>query len=209
MFFKIFKKLKEKRTNKKKLKNKRKEEKKLKKIEKKKEKEEIKKVYHTTKELLPLLCITENENFKCKEEYLDIFQIESMDINSMNDYDVRGYILSLAGLLKLYLDDMKIISMNFPANTQVQQNYVNKKIKECKNDIHLKFLKERLRQLEAIERIRTNREYYIMIYGATEEKLDKNKSTLISSSASIKINEIDIEKKIKIIKKLNNMNTKI
>lgn len=205
----MFKKIKEKKINKKEVKNKKREEKKAEKLKKKKEKEELRKIYHTTKELLPLLSVTEDENFKCKEEYLDIFQIESMDINAMNDYDVRGYILSLTNLFKLYLDDVKIISMNFPANTQVQQNYVSKKIKECKNEVHLKFLKERLRQLEAIERIRTNREYYIIIYGATEEELEKNKATLISSSASIKINEIETEKKIKILKKLNNMNSKI
>ncbi|WP_338631280.1 hypothetical protein [Clostridium baratii] len=205
----MFKKIKEKKINKKEVKNKKREEKKAEKLKKKKEKEELRKVHHTTKELLPLCSLTENENSKCKEEYLDIFQIESMDINAMNDYDVRGYILSLTNLFKLYLDDIKIISMNFPANTQVQQNYVSKKIKECKNEVHLKFLKERLRQLEAIERIRTNREYYIMIYGATEEELEKNKATLISSSASIKINEIGTEKKIKILKKLNNMNSKI
>ncbi|WWU65627.1 hypothetical protein QJR26_04495 [Clostridium baratii] len=205
----MFKKIKEKKLNKKEVKNKKREEKKAEKLKKKKEKEELRKVHHTTKELLPLLSVTGDENFKCKEEYLDIFQIESMDINAMNDYDVKMYILSLTNMLKIYLDDTKIISMNFPANTQVQQDYINQKIKECKNEVHLKFLKERLRQLEAIERIRTNREYYIMIYGATEEELEKNKSTLISCSASIKINEIETEKKIKILKKLNNMNSKI
>lgn len=205
----MFKKIKAKRINKKEIKKQRKEEKKLKKLEKKKKKEELKKVYYKTKELLPLLSVTEKENFKCKDEYLDMLQIESMDINSMNEYDIRAYILSLTSLLKIYLDDIKIISMNFPANTQIQQNYMNKKIKECNNDVHFKFLNIKKEQLEAIERIRTNREYYIMIYGQSEEELEKNKSMLFSSSASIKINEINIEKKIKILKKLNNMNSKI
>lgn len=202
-------KIKEKRINKKEIKNKIKEEKRLKKLEKKKEKEELRKVHHKVKELLPLCYVTEKDNFKCKEEYLDIFQIESMDINAMNEYDIKMYILSLTKILKTYIDDIKIISMNFPANTQVQQDYINKKIKECRNQVHLKFLNERKSQLEAIERIRTNREYYIIIYGETEAELEKNKVTLISSSASIRIGEIHLEKKIKIIKKLNNMNSKI
>lgn len=202
-------KINEKRINKKEIKNKIKEEKRLKKLEKKKEKEELRKVHHKVKELLPLCYVTEKDNFKCKEEYLDIFQIESMDINAMNEYDIKMYILSLTKILKTYIDDIKIISMNFPANTQVQQDYINKKIKECRNQVHLKFLNERKSQLEAIERIRTNREYYIIIYGETEAELEKNKVTLISSSASIRIGEIHLEKKIKIIKKLNNMNSKI
>lgn len=194
---------------KKEAKKQRKQEKKLKKLEIKKEKEELKKVFHKTKELLPLGAITENENFECKEEFLDIFQIESMDINSMNEYDIRLYILSLTNMLKMYLDDIKIISMNFPANTQKQQDYINKKIKNCNNEVHLKFLNQRKEQLEAIERIRSNREYYIMIFGDIEDNLEKNKTTFFNSCASIKINEISTEKKIKILKKLNNMNSKI
>ncbi|CAM2078515.1 MAG: hypothetical protein NSGCLCUN01_02711 [uncultured Clostridium sp.] len=202
-------KVKEKRKNKKEIKKKMKEEKLAKKLEEKNRKEEFKKIQHKVKEILPLCYVTEKDNFKCKEEYSDIFQIESMDINAMNDYDIKMYILSLTNMLKIYVDDIKIISMNFPANTQVQQDYVNKKIKECKNKVHLKFLQERLKQLEAIERIRNNREYYIEVYGTTEEELEKNKATLISSSASIRIYEIELDKKIKIKKKLNNMNSKI
>ncbi|MHC9416896.1 hypothetical protein ACY0IV_17485, partial [Clostridium perfringens] len=64
-------------------------------------------------------------------------------------------------------------------------------------------------QLEAIEKIRTNREFYIMIFGETEEELERNKKTLFSAASFIKILKLDDEKKIKILRKLNNMNTKI
>ena len=64
-------------------------------------------------------------------------------------------------------------------------------------------------QLEAIEKIRTNREFYIMIFGETEEELERNKKTLFNSASFIKILKLDDEKKIKILRKLNNMNTKI
>lgn len=186
-----------------------KEEKIQRKIDKKNKKEALKNIQHKTIELLPLVAMTEKKNFECKDEYLDIFQIRSVDTNAMNNYDTTIYILSLTNILKLYVDDIKIISMNFPANTQRQQDYINKKISNCKNTLHLKFLENRKMQLEAIEKIRTNREFYIMVFGETEDDLERNKKILFSAASSIKIVNIDDEKKIKILRKLNNMNTKI
>ncbi|HAT4093242.1 hypothetical protein ACSXBP_11405 [Clostridium perfringens] len=200
---------KEKRKVKKEFKVKKKEEKIQKKVDKKKRKEALKNIQHKTIELLPLVAMTEKRNFECKDEYLDIFQIRSVDTNAMNNYDTTVYILSLTRILKMYVDDIKVISMNFPANTQKQQDYINKKIANCKNELHLKFLKNRKMQLEAIEKIRTNREFYIMIFGETEEELERNKKTLFNSASFIKILKLDDEKKIKILRKLNNMNTKI
>ena len=199
----------EKRKIKKEIKMQKKEEKNKEKIYKKNRKEALKNIQHKTVELLPLVAMTENRNFECKDEYLDIFQIRSVDTNAMNNYDTTVYILSLTRILKMYVDDIKVISMNFPANTQRQQDYINKKIANCKNELHLKFLKNRKMQLEAIEKIRTNREFYIMIFGETEEELEKNKRTLFNSASFIKLLKLTDEKKIKILRKLNNMNTKI
>ena len=112
---------KEKRKVKKEFKVKKKEEKIQKKLDKKKRKEALKNIQHKTIELLPLVAMTEKRNFECKDEYLDIFQIRSVDTNAMNNYDTTVYILSLTRILKMYVDDIKVISMNFPANTQRQQ----------------------------------------------------------------------------------------
>ncbi|HHD2801429.1 TPA: hypothetical protein ACOTGQ_002735 [Clostridium perfringens] len=56
-----------------------KEEKIKKKIYKKNRKEALKNIQHKTIELLPLIAMTEKKNFECKDEYLDIFQIRSVD----------------------------------------------------------------------------------------------------------------------------------
>lgn len=193
-----------------------KEKKKNEKIKKKQDKEEKKKlvvedkkVFKETKDLLPTVSLTEYGYFKTKTGYLDILQIESIDIKSMNEVEYHTYILSFTNLLKSYTEDMKIISMNYPADTSKQQQYLNKKIVKCTNPNHMKFLEHRMKQLKTIEDKRTNREFFLMIFAKDEKELINNKEVALSSNRELQVFDIDIEKKIKIKKKLNNMNSKV
>ncbi|MEG1312869.1 MAG: hypothetical protein RSD40_00990 [Bacilli bacterium] len=138
-------------------------------------KKEDKKVYLETKDRLPIIALTEDGFFKSKTGYLDILQIESMDIKSMNGLEYNILLMDFTKLLKGYVEDMKIISMNYPANTQRQQEYLSKIIKGCKNEKHLGFLDHRMRQLKTIEEARSDREFYIMIFGKDEKEMFNSK----------------------------------
>lgn len=193
-----------------------KENKKNQKIIKKKEKEEQKKmlvedkkVFKETKDNISIVALSEYGYFKTKAGYMDLFQIESIDIKSMNEVEYNTLILSFTKLLKSYTDDMKIISMNYPSDTSRQQQYLNKIISNCNNENHMRFLEHRLRQLKTIEEKRTNREFFLMIFGRDDKEMINNRYIALTSSRELQVYEIDIDKKIKIIRKLNNMNSKV
>lgn len=186
-----------------------KEEKALEKEKKKDLEKTIKNVKQETIDMIPILELTEEEYFKTKTGFLDIVQVESMDIDAMNGVEANTTILSFTYLLKSYVDDMKIISMNFPTNTLTQREYLSRAIRVCKNREHLHFLNNRMSQLEAIEKLRSNREFFIMIFSETEREMESNRSNILNNFKKIKVFEVDVEKKVKILKKLNNMNSKI
>ena len=77
-----------------------KENKKNQKIIKKKEKEEQKKmlvedkkVFKETKDNISIVALSEYGYFKTKAGYMDLFQIESIDIKSMNEVEYNTLIL--------------------------------------------------------------------------------------------------------------------
>ncbi|MCR1952913.1 hypothetical protein NSA50_18075 [Clostridium sp. DSM 100503] len=186
------------------------------KLKKQKEKEENrnliaedKKVFKETKDNLSIISLSEYGYFKTKTGYLDVLQIESIDIKSMNEVEYHTYILSFTNLLQSYIEDMKIIAMNYPADTTRQQKYLSKKIAQCNNANQMKFLEHRMKQLKTIEEKRTNREFFLMIFAKDEKEMLNNKEVALSSNRELQVFEIDIEKKIKILKKLNNMNSKV
>ncbi|MFE7083445.1 hypothetical protein ACFU89_28380, partial [Priestia megaterium] len=87
------------------------------KIKKKKEKSpEIKK---SVTDIIPIIDQTKNGLFELKEEggYFDIWQIQSTDVNSLNEEDANRHIYMLA---KGYQGDeksLKVVSLNLPVST--------------------------------------------------------------------------------------------
>lgn len=191
----------------------RKEKKQLKKEEKQKRKElkeEYKKVDKNILDILPFLEIAEDDTFKTKNGYIDIFQIDTKDLNSLNYNDANRHIFDFSNFLRNYIDDMKIISMTFPVNTQIQQQHILKKIESTDNEIYREFLYKRLDQLIAIEEKRKNREFYLMLFYEDEKtKREREIQLLRLSSSAVKISRLDLDKKLRIIFKLNNQNSKI
>ena len=112
-------------------------------------------------------------------------------------------------LLKEYQEEMKIVAMNYPADTSTQQKYLTKKINECTNENHMIFLNHRMKQLKVIESKRTNREFFLMIFGKDDKETMDNKNLVLSVSRLLEVYDIDIIKKIKICRKLNNMNSSV
>ena len=104
---------------------------------------------------------------------------------------------------------MKIVAMNYPADTSTQQKYLTKKINECTNENHMIFLNHRMKQLKVIESKRTNREFFLMIFGKDDKETMDNKNLVLSVSRLLEVYDIDIIKKIKICRKLNNMNSSV
>lgn len=171
----------------------------------------IPKVKPKITEVLPIEDITGNGYFELKNNqgYFEIAQIESKDIYAANEDEKENDMLSLSYLYQAYPYDIKIMTMNFPVNTETQKNYYQKLINKCKVESYLPHLEEKLRELENLEINRTNREYYLFVYADTEFDLNDRVrvlSRLLSkSNPLVHLNE---DKKVKILNKLYNMNTK-
>ena len=194
-----------------------KEEKKIKKEEKKHKKLELKEirkankdVLASTKELLGFIDVDEDDSIIMKNGYLDIFQIDSKDIYSLTDVETTMNIYNFIAFLRSYPFDIKLITMNFPVNTLKQQEFIKKKIKECDNEKYYYELIEELEQLVYLESTRQNREFYIMIFIKDIEKKESIKRTLFrSQNIAVQLIPLTVEKKLKILFKLNNPNTKL
>ena len=194
-----------------------KEEKKIKKEEKKQKKLELKEirkankdVLASTKELLGFVDVDDDASIIMKNGYLDIFQIDSKDIYSLTDVETTMNIYNFIAFLRSYPFDIKLITMNFPVNTLKQQEFIKKKIKECDNEKYYYELIEELEQLVYLESTRQNREFYIMIFIKDTEEKESIKRTLFrSQNIAVQLIPLDLEKKLKILFKLNNPNTKL
>lgn len=194
-----------------------KEEKKIKKEEKKQKKLELKEirkankdVLASTKELLGFVDVDDDDSIIMKNGYLDIFQINSKDIYSLTDVETTMNIYNFIAFLRAYPFDIKLITMNFPVNTLKQQEFIKKKIKECDNKKYYYELIEELEQLVYLESTRQNREFYIMIFIKDTEEKESIKRTLFrSQNIAVQFIPLTVEKKLKILFKLNNPNTKL
>lgn len=161
-------------------------------------------------DILPLLRIENYEGYiVLKDNYLEVLQIESKDILSLSENGVNTNIYNFQTFLRSYQSDFKLVVMDFPVDTSSQQRYIEYKMKTCKNESYKEFLKDRLKELKEIGN-ETDVEYYIFIFGKTKESLkDKIDSFKELFFDIADIHDLDKEKRIKILYKLNNLNSKI
>ncbi len=149
----------------------------------------------------------QTECYHLKDELMDIVQITSKDLVNSSDDEVEFDCLKFAKFYKTYADDLKIITMNFPCKTEMQQQYLEYKMQQTKNEIHQKFLQKYIDELAWLSKHDTTREYFYMIFGRNRDDMEKNIRTLRSTLGSGKtglVQFIPAEKKHQILFRLNN-----
>lgn len=178
----------------------------------KKKKEKKPQIKASIADIVPITDMTAKGliELRDKKGYFDIWQLDSKDIYSMNAEEANFDIYNLAYFYQAFHDSVKVISMNFPVSTVQQQLFIEKKINECQNPLYKKFLNQKLQELQFLEWGRTNREYYIFVYGDTELKVtDRVKAVQNYLQKSLPLLEVSKEKKIDVLFKLYNQNTKL
>lgn len=187
---------------------------KLKKEEKKKRKQsqlENKRVnlLRQTTSLLPFLQI-HDDYIMMKDGYMEIYQIETKDLYTRNDEDLNYLMLSLTKFYRSYYDDMKIIAMNFPSNTERQRKYWQKKLESADDPVRIGFINRKLFELDFLEKERTNREFFLFLYADNEQQLSERKKQVVRSmQQAFPLATLTKEKKQDVLFILNNQNTKI
>lgn len=161
-------------------------------------------------DICPIIDITNNDFFEMKSgEYLEIIQIETKDIYSLNDTDLKSDISNLATFYTGFTEDLKIVPLNVPLSLEQQKRYIFKRMKQNKVAAYRPFLEARMRELENLEKHRTNREYFLFIYSDEEKKLLEKVHQLKGLlSRSNPVTVLTLEKKINILFQMFNPNTK-
>lgn len=177
--------------------------------EKKALKNELKNVNKSVIDIYPIADY-EEDCFKTSYGYMNIYQIQSKEVYSLNENEQEKHICDFANFLRLYVDDIKIICMQFPVNTYLQQENIRNKLAKTSNERHKYFLNKRLNELVFLEKHRYNKEFFIKIFAKDLRDLqEKNHLLFRLSNESMQISNIDDDKKIKIEFKLSNQNSKI
>lgn len=162
-------------------------------------------------EIIPIVDYTESGLFQLKREgFFDIWQIQSKDIFAMNEKEASFHIYSLASSFQSYQEAFKVVSLNLPVSTEQQQLYLEKKLERSQNLLYERFLQQKLKELQFLEWGRTNREYFVFIYGKTELMVKERREDLIRYlQRTTPLIEMNDKKKIELIYKLYNQNAKL
>lgn len=179
----------------------------VKKLEKNRE---LPKIITSFADIFPITDLTEYDSFEMKDgEYMDIIQVTSKDIYSLNDSDKDNDIFSLAYLFQAYISDIKIVPLNTPVNYEIQKNNIMKNIRNAKTKSYIPFLEKKYAELEFLEEHRTNKEYFFFIYADSPKELVEKKTYLRKLLAkSNPLIEVDLQKKINVLYQLSNLNSK-
>lgn len=173
-----------------------------------------KKIAQQVSNILPICYYDEPENAYVMEDgsYLDMVQIVSKDLLNASLDEVQYDCLRFSKFYKTYIDDTKIIAMNFPCVTGSQQQFLSRKMKKEKNPKYKKWLQTSLNEMIFLEKNSTSREFFLMFFSSEKEQHTKDLlslKSLLASAGSILVKEISPEKKEKIIYKMNNKQLRI
>ncbi|WP_332237965.1 VirB4 family type IV secretion system protein [Sporolactobacillus sp. KGMB 08714] len=158
--------------------------------------------------LHPFRAVLRPDCLKQKKRLTDYYEIGGLNLDSLQEADKVSAIIEFSFFLRKYHPDLKLIFMNFPANTQQQIEFISKKIRVTNNTDYYPFQEERRRELSVIQKTLTHQEFYVQIFAEDEKELHENRKLLLSCSRQhFKIRDISLEKKLQILYKLDNLNS--
>ncbi|MDR5021421.1 hypothetical protein FOL75_04980 [Bacillus thuringiensis] len=178
----------------------------------KKEKQEKKQKVRVSNQTISILPFVrcEDHHIVLKDGVMDILQITTIDLESLNQSDELLMIYQRVRYIRSYIYDYKEISLNFPANTSVQQEYWQKKREQTRDPIDHKYIDRKLFELKFLEEKRTNREFFLFIYADNQEQLDERRRIVEGHfKTSFPLVRISKEKKKDVLCVLNNQNSKL
>lgn len=169
-----------------------------------------KKIINSFADIFPIRDIAEHDFFELRNgEYMEIIQVTSKDIYSLNESDKDNDIFSLAYLFQAYVPDLKLVPLYTPVNLEIQKNKIITNIRNCKKQQYKPFLEKKLAELEFIEKHRTNKEFFFFLYADSTKTLFERKSQirklLIQSNPML---ELELDKKVNVLYQMCNLNTK-
>lgn len=153
----------------------------------------------------------QTEAFILKDKsYMDIVRITAKDLQNASAESVQMDCMQFIKLFRTFGADLKIVALNYPTDTGIQQKYFNHILKRTDNTIYRYFIEEQLDKLEYVQQNMTEREYCLFIYAKDSAELITRRQDVISRlSRSGLVSKLTYQKKIYIQYKMCNQNTRI
>lgn len=182
----------------------------------KQEKEERKKLRSADKNARTILCAfpvrdykeygPEGDGYFLMEDgsILDLFQIKGKSYLNASDEETEAMVTANTYFYRRYSEDFKIISMNYPANTRGQQQFLKDKIGKMPDGVSGQIIKAKLQKLQWLEQNTTCRQAFFMLFAESETQYETLRDLLFQRSRLYPA-VISREKKEHILWQLNNM----
>lgn len=179
-----------------------------------KKKEPVPNVAATVADIIPIVDIvdedTKNPHFITKKgRHIDIYEIRTSDLSSMTPEELQLMVNRWELFYKTCKNDMKIIALNLPTDTEQQQKYLNYKVEKTHNEIYRPFLEEELDVLKFIANHRMDRYYYLMVF--CKDKNDYDETQYVIDTKLISpfrlASKISLKEKIVVLSKLGDKNS--
>ena len=122
-----------------------------------------------TKENIPVRKFDMDVNcFLCQHEeksyYLDIYQVNSRDLENANADDIEVDIFTWTKFYKTYGFDCQIVTSLFPCDTSKQQQYWKKVLEENQIPYFHDMIEQKIEELEWREKYVSTKEFYLFFY---------------------------------------------
>ena len=186
----------------------------MKKKDKREDKEKKTEIRKDNRQIFPVRYFDEEADafVLSDNSYMNLLEVIAKDRPNMQTDEIQYDVLSIARFYKLYKDDIKWITLNFPINTTKQQEAKKKMLESTNDPVRKKWLMRHIDELERLDKNITKREYYLMFFGKSKEEYMKNVTNILNYIGEGRdriVTEMSKAKRIYILKKLNNMSSDI
>lgn len=143
------------------------------------------------------------------DSYMSIVKLKTRDIMNASKEEIDNDIELLVHYNRTYLDDYKIISLNYPTNTKTQQAYFKDKIEHSKNEIFTEILQESYDNVREAELNNTSRNHYIMFFGDSLKHIIQNEDTILRNLTDRLAMKMTVAQQIQLLCMLSNKNVPV
>lgn len=168
----------------------------------------IEKQINKINKVYPIVGITDEEYIKTKiglyEAVFEIFDVKKYDLFLLDNSEIDFVTENNWKMQKLYPYPLKEVYMNFQEENREQQEYFKYKIERATSLSQLEVLNNELEKLKFIEKTYEMRDTYIFVFGDNVLDLNKKIDLLYRFNNFLELKKISLDKKKKILNKLNN-----
>lgn len=148
-----------------------------------------------------------------EEKYQAYLKIGTRNVYALSGSEQQTVMDHFTTLVRLYAEDISIISLMFPAGTESQQVFWRRHLLQArrrKNRAQIQACQEQLGRMLWIEQNLSNLDFYLIVYADSKKVLiEKVKDIKRNGGMSLNITDTEPEIVERILFKLNNMNTDI